>query len=366
MLNNRVTILLSIICLKLSKLGAREDRMFNVFSIVKFPNDGCNTTSNTYGVCYSATECASLGGSSSGTCASGFGVCCALTGSCGGSTSVNNTYFRSSGGASSPCSFSVCKAGSDICQIRLGFDQFDISQPSTQSNTDTNPNTRSQCQVAQFNVDSDGPTPPTLCGTNTGYHMLLEAKDTCNTMTFTWTGTDTQLWNIHIMQIQCTEPWKPPEGCLQYFTGTSGYINSYNYAGGVHLANQQYTNCIRTEQGYCSIKYTEVGTDGFQMSAIAPNTEVLTGGLCTSDYIIIPSGGISVGATTTTDRYCGNHLEAYIDPQPQTSSGAGTTIYASKMPFQVGVVFDSTELDVPPDAELTKGFNIFYEQTACS
>ena len=347
-------------------LGTRDNKLLNVFSIVKFPNDGCNTTDNSYGVCYSATECAALGGSSSGVCASGFGVCCSLTGYCGGSSSVNNTYFRSSDGTSSPCSFTVCKAGSDVCQIRLGFDNFDISQPSTTALTDTNPNTRSQCQAAQFSADSDGPTPPVICGTNTGYHMIIEAKDTCNTITFTWTNTDTQTWNIHIMQIACSAAWRPGAGCLQYYTGVQGSIFSYNYGGGVHLANQHYTNCIRTEQGYCSITYTEVGTTGFQISSIAPSTEVLTGDLCTGDYIVIPSGGLSNGATTTTDRYCGNHLEAWNPPSPQTSSGAGTTIYANKMPFQVGVVFDSTELDTATDAELTKGFHIFYQQTACT
>ena len=358
--------LVTAFCVKFARLETRNERLFNVFSIVKFPNDGCNTTSNTYGVCYSATECASLGGTSSGSCASGFGVCCSLSGYCGGSTSVNNTYFRSSDGTSSPCSFSVCKSSSDVCQIRLGFDAFDISQPSTITLTDTNPNTRSQCQTAQFNVDSDGPTPPTICGTNTGYHMILDAKDTCNTLTFTWTATETQTWNIHIMQISCTEPWRPADGCLQYFTGTEGNIYSYNYAGSHHLANQHYTNCIRTELGYCSITYTEVGTDGFQISSIAPSTVVLTGDLCTGDYVIIPSGGLSNGATTTTDRYCGNHLEAWNPPSPQTSSGASTTIYANKMPFQLGVVFDSTELDTATGAELTKGFNIYYKQTACT
>ena len=47
------------------------------------------------------------------------------------------------------------------------------------------------------------------------------------------------------MQIACTSVWKPPEDCLQFFTGTTGYIHSFNYAGGVHLANQYYTICIR-------------------------------------------------------------------------------------------------------------------------
>ena len=36
----------------------------------------------------------------------------------------------------------------------------------------------------------------------------------------------------------------------------AGNVYSYNYQGGVHLANQEYTNCIRQEEGYCSIGYS--------------------------------------------------------------------------------------------------------------
>ena len=123
-----VASLISLLSVKFAETQTRDERLFNVFSIVKFPNEGCNTTDNTYGVCYSPTECLSLGGSSRGSCASGFGVCCSFTGSCGGSTSLNNTYFTSSDGSSSPCSFSVCRSSSDICQIRLGFDTFDTAE----------------------------------------------------------------------------------------------------------------------------------------------------------------------------------------------------------------------------------------------
>ena len=49
--------------------------------------------------------------------------------------------------------------------------------------------------------------------------MILEAQDACNSLTFTWTTSTTRTWNIHTQQILCTDPHKPPEGCLQYFTG---------------------------------------------------------------------------------------------------------------------------------------------------
>ena len=40
----------------------RGSKLLNVFSVVKFPNEACNSTGgNYYGTCFTATECASLG-----------------------------------------------------------------------------------------------------------------------------------------------------------------------------------------------------------------------------------------------------------------------------------------------------------------
>ena len=352
--------------LALSDTSSRKDKLLNVFNIVRFPNNGCNTTSDTYGVCYTATECISLGGTSAGSCASGFGVCCAFSGTCGGSTSVNNTYFKSDGSETSPCQFEVCKCSSDVCQIRLGFDSFDILQPSTNLPGDAIPNQRTQCINAQFSASSDGPAAPIICGTNTGYHMLLEARDDCNKLTFTWTTTGTRTWNIHVMQIACTAKWKPPEGCLQYFTGTTGTISSYNYLGGTHLANQLYSNCIRAERGYCSISYTSTSDTNFQLSGqnpttITPPATTYLGDSCTTDYIILAGSGDAPDANTNYDRFCGAVLNL------DSGSTASATVYTNKMPFHVGVVFDGTELDAPPttSTEYSKGFNLYYSQTAC-
>jgi hypothetical protein len=48
------------------------------------------------------------------------------------------------------------------------------------------------------------------------------------------------------------------EGCLQYFTGVSGQIKSYNYdpAAGLQLSKQDYSICIRMERNFCGIQYT--------------------------------------------------------------------------------------------------------------
>ena len=338
----------------------RKEKLLNVFQIVNFPNAGCNSSStDTYGVCYTSTECSNLGGTAAGSCAGGFGVCCTFSGSCSGSTSLNNTYFKSSTSDSSPCTFTVCRASSDVCQIRLGFDTFAINQPNTVTGTADEPYGRGQCQDAQFTANSDGPNPPTICGTNTGYHMIINAKDDCNTLSFTWTSSSTRSWNIHIMQIPCSATWKPPDGCTQYITGSSGYLYSYNYAGGVHLANQEYTHCIRTEQGYCSIEYTPVGGN-FGLSGTAPTAIAYVGDPCSQDYLVIAGGGSSAGATTNYDRFCGSLFST------SNAATSGATLYTNKQPFQVGVYTDGSELNTPSTtSESSVGFYIYYKQTQC-
>lgn len=52
-------------------------------------------------------------------------------------------------------------------------------------------------------------------------------------------------------------PWyycfRAPAGCVQYFTGASGNVQSYNFQGGVMLTGQNYNNCFRQELGTYTI-----------------------------------------------------------------------------------------------------------------
>ena len=198
--------------------------------------------------------------------------------------------------------------------------------------------------------------------------MILEARPDCNTLTFMWSTSTTRTWNIHIMQIPCEVVWKPPEGCVQYLTGSTGYIYSYNYAGGVHLASQYYSNCIRAERGYCSIGYTAVSTTDFQVSLITPTASPTAigavGDTCSLDYIIVPGAGETVDANTNQDRHCGSLLVYTTSPATLTTA---RTIYTNRMPFMVGVNFDGTELDEdsPAGTEWSKGFYLYYSQTLC-
>ena len=66
-----------------------------------------------------------------------------------------------------------------------------------------------------------------------------------------------------LSQLECGARWSPQSGCTQWFTGVTGTLQSYNFAGGQHLANQDYSICVRQEAGYCNIEYT---ADTFKIS----------------------------------------------------------------------------------------------------
>ena len=143
----------------------------SLFSIVQFPNQQCTGASSTttFGTCYTSSECTSKGGSGDGKCAAGFGVCCVIsTSSCGSTISTNTTYIRNptypSGykpSSASTCSFTINKMSDDICQLRLDFQTF------TGFVIDA---TSAVCTDSFAVAGQTGKDPPTICGTNTGYH----------------------------------------------------------------------------------------------------------------------------------------------------------------------------------------------------
>ena len=93
-----------------------------IFNVVRFPNSACGSANNFNGTCYTASECNSLGGSSSGTCASGFGVCCVFSLECGGKTSANTSYATvtsfSTTSDRDPCTYTYCRCSDDVCKLR--------------------------------------------------------------------------------------------------------------------------------------------------------------------------------------------------------------------------------------------------------
>ena len=72
-------------------------------------------------------------------------------------------------------------------------------------------------------------------------------------------------WHLKILQYECGSPMIAPDGCLQYHTGVSGEVSSFNWKlednsndqmFSNSLANLSYSVCVRRESGYCSIDWS--------------------------------------------------------------------------------------------------------------
>merc|ERR1711997_354948 len=98
----------------------RSGKSLSVFNVVTFPNSACGASNGYNGTCYTSSECSSLGGTASGTCASSFGVCCVFSIACGGSSSANNSYAIITSYSTStdkdPCTYTFCPTNTDVCK----------------------------------------------------------------------------------------------------------------------------------------------------------------------------------------------------------------------------------------------------------
>ena len=91
---------------------------FNLFNVVQFPNTECTTTLGAVGTCYTNSQCKMRGGTGSGSCAGGFGVCCTFSSDCNTETSQNGTYFNNPITLSSVCSLMIKPMDESICQVK--------------------------------------------------------------------------------------------------------------------------------------------------------------------------------------------------------------------------------------------------------
>merc|ERR1712223_390960 len=387
----------------------REPKVLPIFQVVKFPNDICSGSSYN-GTCYTAEECSSKGGTNEGSCASGFGVCCTFTLSCGDSSSQNQTYLVQSSVTSltSPCTYSICKCSTNICRIRFDFTTFVLATAvagTTVSATNTAAgsqigNAMGDCLTWAFSITSQGTFgTPVICGSNGGYHMIVDASSECAQATFQIGGltTTSRKWNIRVTQYACGDydmsGWP---GCLQYYTSTASTIQNFGFptsattvtSGVTHLSSQKYDICIRRASGYCYICYSTwtagtaviaQGSFGLNISpSIASQSAINTS--CTSDYLSIPYGNsaaiaaITAPATEATfaNSYCGRFFSI------ASAATAGVTVCTRRSPFIVGVNFDSNEVTSisKVDAKASTreesefpggitGFKLIYFQVAC-
>jgi len=372
-------------------LSSRAKKQLGIFTVVKFSNDICtSSTSGRNGTCYTNSECAAKGGSSSGSCASSFGVCCVFEKTCGGgSVAENCTYFTSSSRtAGASCSLTICKCSSDVCQLRLDFETFTLSSPYTATTgADATKNYATKignCVTDFFSVSvPGGKAPPLICGANSGQHIYVPATDSCNTLSSffgTATTTTTSAFTIKITQVKCNAKNRAPENCLQYYTASAGTFSTFNYDGlnGKHLANQDYCYCIRAERSACTICYSLV-TPANGLGLGRPDGNTLVDVSCgyaygiaaeattdtawsNFDHIVIPNSQCDVttaaaNAIPSVDRYCGTAFNCVtnVDAGTAATTFSPGTVCSSTKPFQFCLKTDGVEA-YKTDAPLTEVF----------
>jgi len=285
--------------------------------------------------------------------------------------SANTTYLRNPGypstitpSSTGTCKYTVTKTSDDICQLRLDFETLSGYATST---------TVGACTDSFAAAGQTGKNPPTICGTNTGYHMYVEfgatSTDTISLTTTYGATTSTLKWNILARQISCTSTWKAPTDCTQYFTGTTGAIYSYNFEGGLFLQGNDYMNCLRTEEGYCSVQYREksgVTPDAFNLPP-DPSTTALV--VCPVAYVAIPThsldGFTGLGAPVIATmefqtNVCGSIFGYYLAGPPATSVGP-IPMTTAQRPFVVGVYSDTTTAGTTSQT----GFALEYNHVSC-
>jgi len=373
----------------------RNGKVFSLFSVVQFPNQVCSTTSGTYsnGTCITASECSSRGGTTQGTCAAGFGVCCIFTFSATGSTISQNVSYIVNPGypsnyapTSTPAvvSYEIQKCSCDVCRIRLDYEVFQLTTPFTGTGTVTTGPVTGQCNTDFMTVETTAHTQstdatgnignyPYLCGRNPGQHAYIDMSCTCTdsaTLSFTLGDTTDNQWRIRVTQLSCSDPdVSNTEGCQQYFTGITGTFSSYGFDSSQMIMGQNYAYCIRPAEGYCCIEYTATtwSVYGGSLGAIAiagpdcgdpgtTNQDSCADAVnCNYNFIVVPGvlspqtcvtdGSACYGNENGRDRYCGTALIPTGSSQVTQSS---TPIITCDRPFRM---FTQTGVLTPGNAD---------------
>jgi len=342
----------------------KNGRAFPIFNIVQFDNEQCQGTTR-LGTCFTASECNNFGGSASGSCASGFGVCCIFSVSAGGSTvSRNCSYIENPASLTTtfdPLEYTIKKVDNSICDIRLDFETFQIQGPADESQN---------CPDTLMITTNTAQQIPTICGQNMGEHMYIdvgtEATDEVKLNFAFQNAAATRSYSIKVNQIPCNSDYSPDNRCLQWYTAKSGTIRSFNYEGNQHLPDQNYEICIRPAAGSCCIEYLPCasmnGEETFQLTlpigAGMPGANI--GNMCTSDLLRIDTlqQCDSGNAGATIDRVCGNRFNIageFAGPNSINAPACDCT-----RPFHINFITDGVAA-----AMVERGFCLDYQQLPC-
>jgi hypothetical protein len=353
----------------------KKGKAFSLFSVVTFPNVECTTTMTPAmkGTCVTQEECQNTGNTvatASGNCASGFGVCCFRRITEPGAVTESLTHIQSEGFPTPVTALAAdpvtplnrafpIMTDSSVCAVKFDFINVQLADPAAAGTCgDTlTVATPARNQAAGF-------VPGALCGVLTGQHMYVDVNTAGGAMAATININNdntafNRVWKILVQRIACDSPDLPPAGCLQFFTGLSGLITSFNGArmNNAHqmIQNQHYRVCIKRGAGMCGVRYREADAtiDSFGLGANAAagaagefNGKSGIGAQCTA-------AGHTFITVQPIGKICGGVLSPVKDQAktgPVTSNEFGLTVTA-------------------PNALATQagsGFNLIYNQVACN
>ncbi|VEN43794.1 unnamed protein product [Callosobruchus maculatus] len=356
-----------------SDSDTRYPRVLNFFP-VPVEEECSSNDGRRKGTCMNTYECKIKGGKSYGFCALGFGVCCVFTASCEAEVRNNITYFINPhfpdlDTQKLACPLTVHKMDDEIAQLRLEFIHFNLGQPNRKTG---------ECQEDIFLMTAENASTLKICGYNSGQHVYYDVENVNEPIKLTMNLSRkavSRLWEIRIVQVPFSQ--RAPSGCLQYYQGKTGIIQTMNFAdNGRHLTNQDYEVCIRQEEGVCNIVYEPCHDNAFRIS---PNND---GASSTDGDVGSGFGGISEGRemdacddkiTLPCDSddlitmgnqgvgYCKMvHCGSSLCPNGETPC----RIESSATPFVIGVHFGPSAKEESPEDNL--GMCLTYEQLPCN
>ncbi|KAK4303843.1 hypothetical protein Pmani_024188 [Petrolisthes manimaculis] len=306
----------------------REGKLWPMMQIVTFENGPCESANGDHGVCFSQKECEANGGTASGTCANGYGVCCVLTVTCDGTISINGSVFQSPGFPAAYNTFGMCMVTlnppSGTCQILLDFINFELAPP-----------LEGDCTNDTFVVmgANQGSMIPTLCGTNTGQHLYIDVDNSQGPFKLVATLSSLSFqrhWKVKVTFLDEFDPCLAPNRCLQYFKETMGTITSFNFAPPTATTSremlnmQTYSICFAYIKGFCDIGISFSRLDLGNVNQV-----------CDTDYV-------AVGA----EKFCGDTTSLSV-----TANATG--------PITILVVSDDD------NSNLEEGFSLSYTMMSC-
>merc|ERR1712018_12809 len=211
-----------------------------------------------------------MGGSAKGNCAAGFGVCCVQIVDDDSDTDVNynDTYLQnpdypSSYGDEGSITYKVNKINSDICFLRLDFEQFDVISITLDGAATKSCNDFDHIEITGTGSGLDIPA---ICGNLAGQHMYVSMgqDDGDNADIKVVVNGDaageTRKWEIKVAQLPCHSSYSPPEGCTQWFTEPSGTISDWSGSDNLLQDGLNYNVCVRQNMGYCCVEYQGCGS----------------------------------------------------------------------------------------------------------